>query len=312
MNTFGENFRFTDFGESHGAAVGGVIDGCPSGLSLDMAAVQQALERRAGRTLPKEWQVAVSPRALAERNEVEWLSGVLDGVTLGSPIAFIIRNQEARPADYEVLKSDFRPAHADAVYEAKYGIRDYRGGGRSSARETAARVVAGCIAKQILEKKDITIHTQIAQIGNAVTEDAITALLYKVSEEGDSVGGIIECVIQGLPAGIGEPVFDKLQARLAYAVMSVNGCKGFDYGSGFEGVGKRGSEMYYSSSEELQAANGGILGGISDGNEIRFRCVFKPTATLTRVYGGRHDACIALRAGEVVEAMTAMTVVDMI
>lgn len=312
MNTFGENFRFTDFGESHGAAVGGVIDGCPSGLSLDMAAVQQALERRAGRTLPQEWQVAVSPRALAERNEVEWLSGVLDGVTLGSPIAFIIRNQEARPADYEVLKSDFRPAHADAVYEAKYGIRDYRGGGRSSARETAARVVAGCIAKQILEKKDITIHTQIAQIGNAVTEDAITALLYKVSEEGDSVGGIIECVIQGLPAGIGEPVFDKLQARLAYAVMSVNGCKGFDYGSGFEGVGKRGSEMYYSSSEELQAANGGILGGISDGNEIRFRCVFKPTATLTRVYGGRHDACIALRAGEVVEAMTAMTVVDMI
>ncbi len=312
MNTFGENFRFTDFGESHGAAVGGVIDGCPSGLSLDMAAVQQALERRAGRTLPKEWQVAVSPRALAERNEVEWLSGVLDGVTLGSPIAFIIRNQEARPADYEVLKSDFRPAHADAVYEAKYGIRDYHGGGRSSARETAARVVAGCIAKQILEKKDITVHTQIAQIGNAVTEDAITALLHKVSEEGDSVGGIIECVIQGLAAGIGEPVFDKLQARLAYAVMSVNGCKGFDYGSGFEGVGKRGSEMYYSSSEELQAANGGILGGISDGNEIRFRCVFKPTATLTRVYGGRHDACIALRAGEVVEAMTAMTVVDMI
>ena len=281
MNTIGRNIRFTDFGESHGVAVGGVIDGFPSRFVIDEEAIRKDLDRRSGRGC-----AGVSARAQNEEDKVEWLSGVMDGVTLGSPIAYIIRNTDARSEDYEALKDVYREGHADWVYEQKYGIRDYRGGGRASARETVARVVAGSLVKQLLAKQGISIKAELVQVGEETDKTTFEALLSAVQAAGESVGGVVECRIKGMPAGVGEPIFDKLQARLAYAIMSINGCRSFEY-------------------------EGGIVGGISDGKDIVFRCRFKPTATKVKDYSGRHDACIAVRGAVVVEAMCALTVADL-
>ena len=321
MNTFGEHFTFTSFGESHGRAIGGVLDGVPAGLHIDLTLIQSELDRRAGRGKVKgerrkakgeEVNGGVSPRALREADEVEWLSGMMDGVTLGTPIAFIIRNSDARPEDYEWLRHSYRIGHADRVYQEKYGIRDHRGGGRASARETAARVVAGSIAKQMLAEKNIHIEAKLVQVGEETNAERFDAYIAAIQQDGDSIGGIVECRITGMPVGLGEPIFDKLQAHLAFAMMSINACKGFEYGSGFEGVSKKGSEMYLSENTRL--ISGGIAGGISDGTPIVFRCVFKPTAsnrkTLRREAVGRHDACVAVRAVPVVEAMAAMVLAD--
>ena len=291
MNTIGYKYRFTSFGESHGPAVGGVIDGCPAGIRLDMDLIREDLLRR---------KSGGSERAAAEPDEVEWLSGLLDGITLGTPIAFLIRNTAARPEDYEALKDIYRPGHADFTYEAKYGIRDYRGGGRASARETAARVVAGAIAKQLLLKQGIEIHAELVQVGNVQDKNLFAAEIAKAKAEGDSVGGIVSCTISGVKAGIGEPIFDKVQARLAYAMLSINACKGFEYGVGFDSVNHRGSEINHLS--------GGIAGGITDGTDITFRVVFKPTPSIG--IPGRFDACVAVRAVPVVEAMAAMIMID--
>ncbi len=299
MNVFGENWTFTSFGESHGVAIGGVLDGVPAGLKIDLAMIRAELDRRAGKGL-----VGASSRAVHEPDEVEWLSGVLDGVTLGTPIAFIIRNRNARPEDYEYLKHTYRVGHADKVYEQKYGIRDWRGGGRASARETAARVVAGCIAKQELASKGIEIHAQLVQVGAETDPAKFADTIAAYQQEGDSIGGIIECRINGLPVGVGEPIFDKLQAHLAFAVMSINACKGFEYGTGFAGVTQPGSA--------INTISGGISGGISDGTEIVFRCVFKPTPSTPKAgVKGRHDACVATRAVPVVEAMTALALINL-
>ena len=299
MNVFGENWTFTSFGESHGVAIGGVLDGVPAGLKIDLAMIRAELDSRAGKGL-----VGTSSRAVHEPDEVEWLSGVLDGVTLGTPIAFIIRNRNARPEDYEYLKHTYRVGHADKVYEQKYGIRDWRGGGRASARETAARVVAGCIAKQELASKGIEIHAQLVQVGAETDPAKFADTIAAYQQEGDSIGGIIECRINGLPVGVGEPIFDKLQAHLAFAVMSINACKGFEYGTGFAGVTQPGSA--------INTISGGISGGISDGTEIVFRCVFKPTPSTPKAgVKGRHDACVATRAVPVVEAMTALALINL-
>ena len=308
MNTFGDTFTFTSFGESHSAAIGGVLDGVPAGLHISLDMIRDALDRRAGRhqTSNIKHQTSacgVSQRALRETDEVEWLSGVLDGVTLGTPIAFLIRNRDARPEDYEAFKHSFRQAHADSTYEAKYGIRDWRGGGRASARETAARVVAGSIAAQLLAKQGIQIKAQLIQVGDETRPEHFDELISRYRAEGDSIGGIIACEVTGLPAGLGEPIFDKLQAHLAYAIMSINACKGFDYGSGFDGVTLPGSIANQHS--------GGMLGGITDGTPLRFRCVFKPTPSTPKAgVKGRHDACVAVRAVPVVEAMTALVLAN--
>ena len=325
MNVFGDKWTFTSFGESHGAAVGGVLDGVPAGLHIDFAMIREELERRAGKmvngTCPNGKCVGVSPRAKNEPDEVEWLSGVMDGVTLGTPIAFIIRNKDARPEDYEWLKTNYRVGHADKVYELKYGIRDHRGGGRASARETAGRVVAGCIAKQELAAKGIAIHAALIQVGAETDPTKFADTIAGYQREGDSIGGIIECRVTGLQAGVGEPIFNKLQAELAFAILSINACKGFEYGTGFGGVTQPGSA--------INAISGGIAGGISDGSEIVFRCVFKPTPSTPKALTqlkkdkmvnqndqpakvGRHDACVATRAVPVVEAMTALTIVNLI
>ena len=306
MNSFGDSFVFTSFGESHSAAIGGVLDGVPAGLPINFDMIRQALDRRAGRGQHS----GVSPRALREADEVEWLSGVMDGVTLGTPIAFLIRNRDARPEDYETLKHSFRQGHADSTYAAKYGIRDWRGGGRASARETAARVVAGNIAAQMLAEHGITIQAQLVQVGAETVPELFDELIRRYQAEGDSIGGIIRCQVTGLPAGLGEPIFDKLQAHLAYAVMSINACKGFDYGSGFQGVSEPGSIANRHS--------GGLLGGITDGTMLSFRCVFKPTPTTPKALEqmvndkivNRSDACVAVRAVPVVEAMTALVLAN--
>ena len=300
MNVFGEKWTFTSFGESHGAAIGGVLDGVPAGLHIDFEMIRSELARRAGKGM-----IGASQRAQHEPDEVEWLSGVLDGVTLGTPIAFIIRNKDAHSQDYELFKHTYRVGHADKTYEIKYGIRDWRGGGRASARETAARVVAGCIAKQELAQKGISIQAQLIQVGAETNPDKFADTIAAYQQEGDSIGGIIECRINGLPAGTGEPIFNKLQAELAFAVMSINACKGFEYGTGFGGVTQPGSA--------INTISGGIAGGISDGSEITFRCVFKPTPSTPKAgIKGRHDACVATRAVPVVEAMTALTLVNLI
>ena len=300
MNVFGDKWSFTSFGESHGAAIGGVLDGVPAGLPIDLSMIRSELEKRAGKG-----QTGTSPRAKNEPDEVEWLSGVMDGVTLGTPIAFIIRNQDARPEDYEWLRHNYRVGHADKVYELKYGIRDWRGGGRASARETAARVVAGCIAKQQLAAKGITIRASLVQVGAETDPDKFAETIAAYQRDGDSIGGIVECHINGLPVGTGEPIFNKLQAELAFAVMSINACKGFEYGTGFGGVSQPGSAINHLS--------GGIAGGISDGSEIVFRCVFKPTPSTPKAgVKGRHDACVATRAVPVVEAMTALALVNLL
>ena len=322
MNVFGDKWTFTSFGESHGAAIGGVLDGVPAGLHISMDLIREELERRAGKTENKSYIVnsvnrkyIVSPRALREPDEVERLSGVitpsLEGregeglLTLGTPIAFIIRNKDARPEDYEWLKHTYRTGHADKVYEQKYGIRDWRGGGRASARETAARVVAGCIAKQELAAKGISIHASLIQVGAETDPDKFAETIAAYQRDGDSIGGIVECTINGLPVGTGEPIFNKLQAELAFAVMSINACKGFEYGTGFSGVTQPGSA--------INALSGGIAGGISDGTPITFRCVFKPTPSTPKAgVKGRHDACVATRAVPVVEAMTALALVNLL
>ncbi len=317
MNTIGQILRFTDFGESHGVAIGGVLDGVPSKLEIDLNAIRYDLDRRAGRIgasgIPDSGEgLVVSERAKCESDEIEWLSGVIDAeqvkgeemkgegakreevkregvkrlVTLGTPIAFIIRNTNAHPEDYEVLKNVYREGHADRVYEQKYGIRDYRGGGRASARETVARVVAGSIAKQILAQEGISVDGRLVQVGEETDVAKFASLLAQTKASGESVGGVVECCIKGLSAGVGEPIFDKLQARLAYAIMSINGCRSFSYRSG-------------------------IVGGISNGEDIVFRCRFKATATKMKEFGGRHDVCIAVRAVPIVEAMAALTVCDL-
>ncbi len=316
MNSFGDKWTFTSFGESHGAAIGGVLDGVPAGLVIDMDLIRRELERRAGKGVTGDGLpiTGVSPRALREPDEVEWLSGVMgDGlqvtggklVTLGTPIAFIIRNKDARPEDYEWLKTTYRVGHADKVYEQKYGIRDWRGGGRASARETAGRVVAGCVAKQQLAEKGITIHAELIQVGSETDPAKFNDTIASYQRDGDSIGGIIECRITGLQPGVGEPIFNKLQAELAFAVMSINACKGFEYGTGFGGVTQPGSA--------INAISGGISGGISDGTEVVFRCVFKPTPSTPKAgVKGRHDACVATRAVPVVEAMTAIALIDLL
>ena len=322
MNSFGNKWTFTSFGESHGAAIGGVLDGVPAGLVIDMDLIRRELERRAGKGVTGDGlQVTgVSPRALREPDEVEWLSGVIKNeklkmknedasdhelVTLGTPIAFIIRNKDARPEDYEWLKTTYRVGHADKVYEQKYGIRDWRGGGRASARETAGRVVAGCVAKQQLAEKGITIHAELIQVGSETDPAKFNDTIASYQRDGDSIGGIIECRITGLQPGVGEPIFNKLQAELAFAVMSINACKGFEYGTGFGGVTQPGSA--------INAISGGISGGISDGTEVVFRCVFKPTPSTPKAgIKGRHDACVATRAVPVVEAMTAIALIDLL
>lgn len=346
MNSLGTHLVFTSFGESHGRAIGGVLDGVPAGIQINFDMIRQALDKRAGRLEAKGnkaimREAGVSPRAKREKDEVEWLSGVMNGVTLGTPIAFIIRNADARPEDYEWLKHSFRPGHADRTYQEKYGIRDHRGGGRASARETASRVVAGTIAQQLLAEQNIQISAQLIQVGEETNPTHFQEYIEKIRQAGDSIGGIIECAITGLPVGVGEPIFDKLQSHLAYAMMSINACKGFEYGSGFSGVTLKGSEMYLSDNQQL--ISGGIAGGISDGTPITFRCVFKPTASNSQTLEalcaevqkvqevrsseeinstfniqnsklplGRHDACVAVRAVPVVEAMAALVLQDLL
>lgn len=302
MNTFGDKWSFTSFGESHGVAIGGVLDGVPAGIAIDFDMIREELKRRR-EGVSELGSEGVSARALREPDEVEWLSGVMGGKTLGTPIAFIIRNKDARPEDYEYLKHTYRVGHADKVYEQKYGIRDWRGGGRASARETAARVVAGCIAKQQLAAQGVHIQAELIQVGAEKDPARFAETIARYQQKGDSIGGIIECRINGLPVGTGEPIFDKLQAHLAFAMMSINACKGFEYGTGFGGVTEPGSA--------INGISGGIAGGIADGSEIVFRCVFKPTPSTPKAgVKGRHDACVAVRAVPVVEAMTALSLVQ--
>lgn len=348
MNTFGEKYRLTTFGESHGPAIGGVIDGVPAGLPIDSERIQQELDRRR----PGQSAI-VTPRKESDR--VRLLSGIFEGCTTGTPIGFIIENENQRSTDYEPLRDAFRPSHADYTYSAKYGIRDYRGGGRASARETAARIVGGAIARQALERLGISLFAYTSQVGdirldkdyteidptliesNAVrcpdapTAERMIRLIEEVRSEGDTIGGVATCVVRGLPAGLGEPVFDKLQARLAYAMLGINAAKGFEYGMGFEGAARRGSEMndtFVSDGSRISTRtnhSGGIQGGISNGADIYFRVAFKPVATLLRdtetvnAQGqptllpakGRHDPCVLPRAVPIVEAMAAMTILDM-
>ncbi len=309
-NRIGNIFSLTSFGESHGPAVGGVIDGMPAGVKIDMELLRHEMSRRR----PGHGAMASSRN---EDDEVEFLSGIFDGITIGTPIGFIIRNRDQRPEDYDHLKNVYRPSHADFTYQAKYGIRDHRGGGRASARETAARVVAGALAKQTLSQLGITIN---AQSSVAVTE----------IPQGDTAGGMVSCVVKGVPAGIGEPVFGKLSSQLAEAMMSIPAAKGFEIGLGFDFVNHRGSEVldkFVVKDGKISTAtnnSGGLQGGISNGNDICFKVAFKPVATLMQpVEGidshgnkvtinprGRHDACVVERAVPVVEAMAAIIVLD--
>lgn len=308
MNTTGEIFRVTTFGESHGVALGGVIDGCPSGIKLDKQLISADLARRATGAISSASQ-------RREADEVEFLSGLLDGVTIGSPIAFIIRNTDAHPEDYQALKDHFRPSHADYTYQAKYGIRDWRGGGRASARSTAPVVVAGAIAKQLLEQHGIHVQAQVKSIGGETDPKKIEALLQQCREAGDSVGGIVHGSITGLMAGLGEPMFDKFQACLAKAMFSIPAVKGFEYGDGFAMAAMKGSEANDEMAVEdngsvrfLSNHSGGIQGGITNGEEVFFNVAFKPIPTIGK--NNRHDVCALPRAAVVVEAMAAITIVD--
>lgn len=345
MNTFGTLFRFTDFGESHGAAVGGVVDGMPAGLSIDFESVDIDLSRR------RPGQSALTT-SRCESDRVEWLSGIYDGRTLGTPIAFLIRNNDARSSDYDTIAETFRPNHADYTYYAKYGIRDHRGGGRASARETAARVVAGALAKQVLSTLGVEVLAWTSQIGyvkydglptrkdeiyassvrcpDSAKSAEMESAIIQARKDMDTLGGIVSCRIRGVKAGVGEPIFAKLQATLASAMMSINAAKGFEYGDGFAAASMRGSECvdtFVSRNGDITTSSnhsGGIQGGISNGNDINFRVAFKPVATMPRpletvnIRGekeilevrGRHDICVVPRAVAVVEAMAAMTVLD--
>ena len=324
MNTFGTLFRLTDFGESHGKAIGGVIDGMPAGFPIDLDEVQRQLDRR------RPGQSAITT-ARKESDTVEFLSGIMDGQSLGTPIGFVIRNSDQHSSDYGNLQHAFRPNHADYTYQAKYGIRDHRGGGRASARETAVRVVGGALAMQVIAQKGIKVEARAVSIGRTTDPAEFEAEILRAKKNLDSVGGIIECVISGLPAGLGEPVFGKFQAMLASAMMSINAAKGFEYGDGFDAARQYGSEQtdnfYYTSDGHVGTRtnhSGGIQGGITNGSDVIFRVAFKPVATLPRLLDsiddsgnnitlevhGRHDPCVIPRAIPVVEAMTAMTVLD--
>lgn len=314
MNTFGKIIRLTTFGESHGPAMGGILDGMPSGVKIDLDKVRAELDRRAPGRRP-----GTSQRK--EPDKVEFLSGfTAGGITLGSPIGFIIRNCDARSSDYKDYDARFRPNHADFTYYKKYGIHDFRGGGRASARETVSWVVAGALCRQLLELKGVEIHARFIET-NPVSQTAA---------DGDSTGGIVECEVTGMPIGVGEPVADKLHARLAGAMMSINAAKAFEYGDGFASASSFGSEQmdkFVSLDSPVCSSNhsGGVQGGISNGMPINFRVYFKPTPTLMRhvetidVDGnavvippkGRHDPCVAVRAVPVVEAMAAITIADL-
>ena len=353
-NTFGQLFTLTTFGESHGAAIGGVVDGMPAGIEIDMDFIQSELNRRR----PGQSRVTT---ARQEADQVELLSGVFEGKTTGCPIGFIVRNQNQHSQDYENLRTLFRPSHSDFTYYNKYGTRDHRGGGRSSARITISRVVGGALAKLVLRQMGVTIQAYTSQVGTialdpdyhrydlSLTEtnamrcpDAEKAkemeqLVMQVKAEGDTIGGIITCVIKGCPIGLGEPEFDKLHAQLGSAMLSINAVKGFEYGAGFAGVAQRGSEqndVFVPADDAQQGSgittatnhSGGIQGGISNGQDIYFRVAFKPVATLLRPQDtvdlegnpttftaqGRHDPCVLPRAVPVVEAMAAMVILDSI
>lgn len=346
-NTYGNLFTLTTFGESHGPAIGGVIDGVPAGQVIDIEAVQHELDRRK----PGQSHIVTARK---ESDEVTFLSGIMDGRTTGTPIGFTIPNGNQHSDDYDNMKDLYRPSHADYTYEAKYGVRDHRGGGRSSARETACRVVGGAVARQILASKGIKITAFTRSVGNIEltesydhldlthTEDNIVRcpdadaaarmieLIERVKADGDTVGGVVTCVISGVPAGLGEPVFDRLNAMLAAGMMSINAAKGFEIGMGFDGTRRRGSEVIdlfdVKNGKVGFCSNnsGGIQGGISNGADIYFNVAFKPVATLlqevktidrngcpvTLKARGRHDPCVVPRAVPVVEAMAAMTLLD--
>ncbi len=346
-NSFGTIFRLTTFGESHGKAVGGVIDGCPAGLDMDFRFIQGELNRRR----PGQSKLTTSRK---EEDKVEFLSGIFENKTTGAPIAFIIENKDYRSEDYNEMKEAFRPSHADYTYQQKYGIRDYRGGGRASARETAARVVAGAVAKLLLMKSGIGITGFVSQIGKIKLEkpfknpdiesiekspvrcpdekisERMVKLIESLKTEGDTAGGVVSCIVTGVPAGLGEPVFDKLQSALAKAMLSINAVKGFEYGSGFDAAGMKGSE-HNDIFENIDGGiitrtnfSGGIQGGISNGQDIYFNVAFKPVATLMKAQEtvnlsgekvilkgkGRHDVCVVPRAVPIVEAMAAIVLAD--
>ena len=348
MNTFGELFRLTTFGESHGPGVGGVIDGMPPGVEVDLDFIQHELDRR------RPGQSALTT-ARKEGDKVEILSGVFEGKTTGCPIGFLVRNENQHSNDYDNLRNLFRPSHADFTYFKKYGLRDHRGGGRTSARETIARVVGGAFAKLALRRLGISITAYTSQVGHIALSgtyadldlslvesnpvrcpdekvaEEMAKLIAEVKAEGDTIGGIISCVVKGCPTGLGEPVFGKLHARLGAAMLSINAVKGFEYGAGFAGVTQRGSEqndVFVRRSDgsigTLTNRSGGIQGGISNGEDIYFRVAFKPVATLLReqqtvdIAGnavsvkarGRHDPCVLPRAVPIVEAMTSMVLLD--
>jgi chorismate synthase len=341
-NTFGTVFKLTTFGESHGDAIGGVIDGCPSGIDIDLEAIQHEMNRRK----PGQSNIVTQRK---EPDEVTFLSGIFEGTTTGTPIGFIIKNANQKSKDYSHIRDVFRPSHADYTYSEKYGQRDYRGGGRSSARETACRVVAGAIAKQFLTTIEINAYT--SSVGdifldkpyqdldlsntesnsvrcpdNAIADQMITKIK-AIRKAGDTIGGTVSCVIKNIPVGLGEPVFDRLHAQLGKAMLSINAVKGFEYGSGFEGVKMKGSEhndAFNSDGSTQTNLSGGIQGGISNGMDIYFKVAFKPVATImqsqetinkdgnsTLMHGkGRHDPCVVPRAVPIVEAMAALVLAD--
>jgi chorismate synthase len=341
-NTFGNLFKLTTFGESHGRAIGGVLDGCPAGLELDVQAIQNELDRR------KPGQSAIVTQR-KEPDTVEIYSGVFEGKTTGTPIGFAIHNTNQKSKDYSHIKDSYRPSHADYVYDKKYGFRDYRGGGRSSARETASRVVAGAIAKQFL--REVKINAFVSQVGQMKLNSSYQELdfsliesnpvrcpdpdmaskmedyIKSIKKQGDTIGGVITCVAQNVPIGLGEPVFDKLHADLGKAMLSINAVKGFEYGSGFHGVTMKGSEHNDSFNPDGTTKtnkSGGVQGGISNGMDIYFNIAFKPVATVLQGYEtidkdgnavqaqgkGRHDPCVVPRAVPIVEAMTALVLAD--
>ncbi|EAZ94939.1 chorismate synthase [Flavobacteria bacterium BAL38] len=341
-NTFGKLLKLTTFGESHGEALGGIIDGCPAGISLDFDFIRNEMQRR------KPGQSAIVTQR-KEEDQVQFLSGIFEGKTTGTSIGFVIPNTNQKSDDYTHIKETYRPSHADYVYEQKYGIRDYRGGGRSSARETASRVVAGAIAKQIIPS--IKINAFVSSVGeiyidkpyqeldfsktesNAVrcpdsaSAERMEALIKEIKKQGDTIGGTITCVIQNVPIGLGEPVFDKLHAELGKAMLSINAVKGFEFGSGFCGAKMKGSDhndLFNSDGTTKTNLSGGIQGGISNGMDIYFRVAFKPVATLLQKQEvlnnkgeiieqqgkGRHDPCVVPRAVPIVEAMAALVLAD--
>lgn len=346
MNTFGNIFRLTSYGESHGSAIGGIIDGCPAGITLDMDFIQNELNRRR----PGQSKITTSRK---EADEVEFLSGIYEGITTGTPIGFIIRNNNQHSSDYDNMKDIYRPSHADYTYTEKYGVRDHRGGGRSSARETIARCVGGALAKLALKQLNIEITAYTSQVGHIKLEKPYTEcntsliettpvrcpdlekaaemidFIEEVKSKGDTVGGVVTCIIKGTPVGLGEPVFGKLHAVLGSAMLSINAVKGFEYGDGFD-VSHCGSEVndvFYNDNGKINTHtnhSGGIQGGISNGQDIYFRVAFKPVATIlihqetVNKQGentdlkarGRHDACVLPRAVPIVEAMAAMTILD--